>query len=203
MSQQIARLEAEVGTVLVVRTRRGIRLTEAGEALLVPAERILEDVRDARAELAALAALSAERLRFGSFPTATQSVLAHLVTTFRARHPDIELVIVDDKTDHLLARLRDGALGLARRVTSPRTGCSAASAGTYGDALAHRDQRARARVVAVPVTPEGGVEPALPAGGDQVGHPVGAGGADEHLVAQVLELHRRVRQPVPVGTTTT
>src|ERR671920_898049 len=70
ISQQIAALERETATTLVDRGARGIRLTDAGEALVRHADGILTRITDAEAELEAIAGLAAGRLRLGSFPTA-------------------------------------------------------------------------------------------------------------------------------------
>src|SRR5205085_11633857 len=54
LSQQIRRLEEEVGLALVERTTRHVAFTEAGEFLVARARRVLAEIDGARAELAAL-----------------------------------------------------------------------------------------------------------------------------------------------------
>src|SRR4051795_9821825 len=66
VSQQIAALEREAGTVLVQRNARGIRLTEAGAALARPAAPRLPRLAEAEAELAAIAGLRGGRLRLAA-----------------------------------------------------------------------------------------------------------------------------------------
>src|ERR671917_1340053 len=68
VSQQIAALEREAGTRLVERSARGVRLTEAGRALVRHADVILARLADAEAELEAIAGLRGGRLRLRSFP---------------------------------------------------------------------------------------------------------------------------------------
>src|ERR671919_1581720 len=63
VSQQIAALEREAGAVLVQRSARGVRLTEAGEALVRHAEAIMARLAEAEAELEAIAGLRGGRLR--------------------------------------------------------------------------------------------------------------------------------------------
>src|SRR5881398_4224890 len=70
VSQQIAALEREAGTVLVQRNARGVRLTEAGEALVRHTDAILARLAEAEAELEAIAGLRGGRLRIVAFPTA-------------------------------------------------------------------------------------------------------------------------------------
>src|SRR5665213_440458 len=69
ISQSIARLEAETGTTLVVRDRRGIRPTAAGATLVGHAETIFAQVEAAEADLAAVLGIRAGRLRVASFPS--------------------------------------------------------------------------------------------------------------------------------------
>jgi DNA-binding transcriptional LysR family regulator len=119
VSQQMARLEAEVGATLMERTPRGVRLTEAGHALLARATAILELVRDAESDLQAISGLSARRLRLGSFPSATQALTPRALAAFRAGHPDVHVVLTDDEPERNLERLRERALDLAI-VHAPR-----------------------------------------------------------------------------------
>ena len=70
ISQQIAALEREAGAVLVERSARGVRLTEAGEAVVRHAEGILARLAEAEAELEAIAGLRGGRLRMAAFESA-------------------------------------------------------------------------------------------------------------------------------------
>src|SRR5918999_341238 len=69
VSQQIAALEREAGAMLIERNPRGIRLTDAGEALVRHADGILARLAEAEAELEAIAGLRGGRLRLGSLPS--------------------------------------------------------------------------------------------------------------------------------------
>ena len=75
VSQQIAALEREAGTTLVERNARGVRLTDAGRALVAHADVILARLADAEAELEAIAGLRGGRLRLASFPTAGATLM--------------------------------------------------------------------------------------------------------------------------------
>lgn len=113
VSQQMAKLEAELGTPLLVRARGGIALTDAGRALLARTRTILAEVRTAQAELDALAVARSGTVRLGSFPTATQTFVAGVLGTFAERFPDVAVTLVDDEPHHNVARLHDRALDLA------------------------------------------------------------------------------------------
>src|SRR5690242_16185022 len=87
LSQQIRRLEQEVGLALVERTTRRVALTEAGEQLVARAQRILGEVDAARADLAALAGVRAGRLVIGAMQSLGPVDLSALLSAFHAAHP--------------------------------------------------------------------------------------------------------------------
>ena len=125
VSQQIAALEREAGTVLLERRSRGVVLTEAGQVLVRHAEAVLAQLAAAEAELTALEDLRSGRLRLASFATAGASLLPLAVDAFRARHPEIALSIQQASPQESVERLRDGALDLAITVdldSSPAEG---------------------------------------------------------------------------------
>ncbi|HYI20476.1 MAG TPA: LysR family transcriptional regulator [Solirubrobacteraceae bacterium] len=119
ISQQMARLEAEVGILLVERTARGVQLTPAGELLHLRAQRILAEAQEAFAELNALAGLRSGRLRIGSFPSATQAFTTGVLKAYRERFPGVDVVLVEDEPHHNLARLRDREIDLALLFSWP------------------------------------------------------------------------------------
>src|SRR4051794_15318188 len=91
VSQQIAALEREAGSQLVTRGSRGIKLTEAGEALVRHADAILTRLADAEAELEAIAGLRGGRLRLAAFPTGGATPVPLAIANCRERSPGIEL----------------------------------------------------------------------------------------------------------------
>src|ERR687889_1046658 len=91
VSQQIAALERETATTLVDRGARGIRLTDAGEALVRHADAILTRLTDAEAELEAIAGLRGGRVRLASFSTAGSTFVPHAIANFHDRYPDVEI----------------------------------------------------------------------------------------------------------------
>src|SRR3954452_20527151 len=70
VSQQVAALERETGTKLLERGPRGVRLPDAGRALVEHADAILACIDDAEQELAAIAGLRGGRLRLATFQSA-------------------------------------------------------------------------------------------------------------------------------------
>jgi len=113
VSQQVAALERETGTTLLERGPRGVRLTEAGRALVAHADAILARIADAEEELAALAGLRGGRLRIASFQSAGATLVPRAVKAFHDRHPEVELGMIEAEPDEAQARLRSGDIDLA------------------------------------------------------------------------------------------
>src|SRR5450755_4082820 len=113
VSQSIARLEAETGTTLVTRDRRGVRPTAAGTTLVDHAEAIFAQVEAAEADLTAVLGVRAGRLRVASFPSAGATLMPLAVATFRERHPDVALTLAEGEPEEIAPRLRAGEFDLA------------------------------------------------------------------------------------------
>lgn len=105
ISQQIAKLEAEAGQPLLERHARGVRLTEAGTALVRRAERIELQLRAARSELDDIAGLRSGTVRLGTFPTAGAGLLPRVVKDFKSRHPAVALTVRSSRFAALRAML--------------------------------------------------------------------------------------------------
>jgi LysR family transcriptional activator of glutamate synthase operon len=113
LSQQIRRLEAEVGIALVDRTTRRVALTEAGELLVTRARRALAEVDAARAELEDVAGVRAGHLTIGAIPTTGPVDLSGLMVDFLARHSAVELTVHERSSEELADLLRLDQLDLA------------------------------------------------------------------------------------------
>jgi len=120
LSQQIGRLEREVGAPLFVRGARKVELTPAGELLLPHARRILTDESQARADLRSYLGLEKGRLRLGLIQTTTSAVdVVEPVALFHDRHPGVEVQITNQTTTEMLAAIQAGELDLAIVGISP------------------------------------------------------------------------------------
>jgi DNA-binding transcriptional LysR family regulator len=113
VSQAVARLEAETGTTLVVRDRRGVRPTAAGATLVEHAEVIFAQVEAAEASLAAVLGVRGGRLRVASFPSAGATLMPEAVAIFRQRHPDVALTLAEGEPEEMAPRLRAGEFDMA------------------------------------------------------------------------------------------
>jgi DNA-binding transcriptional LysR family regulator len=113
VSQQMAALERRAGMPLLERTTRGVRLTDAGDALLRHAEAILAEQTLAERELEAIAGLRGGRVRLASFPTAGAALVPVAVSLFSARYPEVELAVLEAEPEESVPMLRAGELEVA------------------------------------------------------------------------------------------
>lgn len=114
ISVQIRTLETETGTKLFIRTPRRVLLTEAGEALLERARKILREHDAALSELAEIAGAKRGRLRIGSASAMISGdALPRLLREIRRRHPPAELIVTSGTSDALVKLLLAGELDLA------------------------------------------------------------------------------------------
>jgi LysR family transcriptional regulator, hydrogen peroxide-inducible genes activator len=110
LSTQIKKLEKELGVELFERQPRQVLLTAAGERVLEHARRAVDEA-DAVREVARLAHdPESGSLRMGVFPTLGPYLLPHLVPALHRRFPQLELLLVEEKTEVVLERLHDGHL---------------------------------------------------------------------------------------------
>lgn len=113
LSQQIALLEAELGAELFDRSRRAIRLTAAGTALLPEARRLLADLDATLRQVRRVADGAVGRFAVGFVPSAANGCLPQVLAAYRAAHPDVELVLRELGPDPLLRGLHERSLDVA------------------------------------------------------------------------------------------
>src|SRR3954470_4240205 len=113
VSQQIAALEREAGAVLVERNARGVRLTDAGAALVGHADAIIARLDAAERELEAIAGLRGGPLRLVASPSAGASLMPLAVAEFRRRHPAVELSLEPAEPAEAMDALRGGECDVA------------------------------------------------------------------------------------------
>ncbi|MEV5505186.1 LysR family transcriptional regulator [Streptomyces orinoci] len=125
LSQQIRALERELGAALFHRARGNITLTDAGEALLPLARRILADTETAHREVQEVAQLRRGRVRLGAPPSLCASLVPDVLRAYHARFPGIELLIDEGGSQDLVRTLAAGGLDLALIITPLGVGAPA------------------------------------------------------------------------------
>ncbi|HLL33544.1 MAG TPA: LysR substrate-binding domain-containing protein [Streptomyces sp.] len=113
LSASIRALERELQTPLFVRTTRRVTLTEAGRALLVEAERVLDRVRAAHEAVAAVQGVLRGTLALGTEQCIAGVPVAGLLAAFRRRHPDVEIRLRQAGSGALAEEVAAGRLDLA------------------------------------------------------------------------------------------
>ena len=113
LSTQIRKLEAELGVALVERNPRRVMLTPAGHEAAERARRIVAEVEQMKEAARHDQDPESGAVRLGLFPTLGPYLLPHVVPAVRRRFPQLELLLVEEKSDVLLARLREGRLDAA------------------------------------------------------------------------------------------
>ncbi|MEN1957078.1 LysR substrate-binding domain-containing protein [Luteimonas changyuni] len=113
LSTQIRKLEEELGVVLVERAPRNVMLTPAGNEVAARARRVMADVEQMREAARRSQDPEAGKVTLGLFPTLGPYLLPHVVPGIRARFPELELLLVEEKSDVLLERLQQGRLDAA------------------------------------------------------------------------------------------
>jgi DNA-binding transcriptional LysR family regulator len=119
LSQQVGRLERELGVELLRRTTRRVEVTEAGEVVLDRARRALAEVDAVRADVDALLGLVRGTLRLGGVPPIGGTHPAALIAEFTAAHPGVAVTVHEGVAFALLDQLRDGSLDLVIALVDP------------------------------------------------------------------------------------
>ncbi|MBX5481477.1 MAG: LysR family transcriptional regulator [Myxococcaceae bacterium] len=113
ISRQLSALERELGVRLLVRTPRGVALTEAGEKFLAHAREALSTLRAASSELHEIAESPRGAVSLGVLPTVGAYVLPGLLAAFLKAHPHIRLKLRESLHEELKDQVADGTLDLA------------------------------------------------------------------------------------------
>lgn len=112
LSRGIKELETELGVHLLVRSNRGITLTEYGEHLVSRARLIVEEVRRAKDEIETLKGSMDGRVAIGVSPVTPSARFVDCLTRFRRRYPNVSLEIEEMRPNKLIEALREGRLDL-------------------------------------------------------------------------------------------
>lgn len=110
LSQQVQALEQDVDTMLLTRSKRGVRLTAAGETLYHHARRIVSELEQASVAIRELEGLERGELRIGVVQTVNDYLMPLLASRFAELYPQIRLLIDECSSDEIELRLENGDL---------------------------------------------------------------------------------------------
>jgi LysR family hydrogen peroxide-inducible transcriptional activator len=113
LSQQIRKLEDELGVKLFDRLGRSVRLTEFGQSFLPRARTVLRDLEAARSEVIERKSSTGGSLCIGVIPTIAPYFLPEVLPKFSRDWPQAKLSVVEEITPHLLEKLRTGSIDIA------------------------------------------------------------------------------------------
>jgi LysR family hydrogen peroxide-inducible transcriptional activator len=112
LSQQISKLEEEVGTELFVRLGHSIKLTPAGKAFLPKAKSILNQISMAVNEMQTVAKVETGSVTIGAISSAGPYLLPKVIQSFRRKHPWVRLKVVEGTRPELLTQLRNAEVDM-------------------------------------------------------------------------------------------
>jgi len=113
LSQQIKKLEEELGQPLIRRSRKGAQLTEFGESMLPQALQILSGAQNMQEEAAFGKEELSGRVSIGAIPTVAPYLMPSIIREVMQQYPEIQLRVIESTTDELVAQLREGRLDFA------------------------------------------------------------------------------------------
>jgi LysR family transcriptional regulator, hydrogen peroxide-inducible genes activator len=113
LSQQIIKLEDELGARLFDRLGRSVRLTEPGKTFLPRARAVLREIEAARGDVAEQRESTGGSVTIGVIPTIAPYYLPQRLTSFSRKFPQVQLTVVEEITPLLLEQIRDGKADLA------------------------------------------------------------------------------------------
>lgn len=119
LTQAVAQLERLVGARLFDRTKRSVQLTPAGEALVPPVRDLLARAQSLPAQARAAAGGELGRLRVAFVSTAGFALLPHWLRAFRARHPRVQMELIEATGDVQLQALARGDVDAGVMLHSP------------------------------------------------------------------------------------
>jgi molybdate transport repressor ModE-like protein len=121
VSQHVRRLERRLGTALLERRGRGVRLTEAGQVLARHGATVTAALDAAATEVAALTGLRTGRVRLVAFPSSSATLVPTALAYLRSRHPDLRVSLDESEPPLSIQQLREGACDIAVAFSYPGT----------------------------------------------------------------------------------
>jgi LysR family transcriptional regulator, benzoate and cis,cis-muconate-responsive activator of ben and cat genes len=116
LSRQMRELEEEIGFLLLERTAKTVRLTEAGKVFLVEARAVLNQAEQAVAKARAVASMPGIEINVGYAPSLTIQILNQALRTFQDHFPQVRVALHELTTEEMLTQINSGKLQIALTV---------------------------------------------------------------------------------------
>lgn len=101
LSQQLSKLEQELGLLLFRRTTNSVELTQAGQVFVERAQQIIDTIEQLKQEMDDMAQMRRGRLVVGTLPITGAHILPLVLPVFGEKYPQIEVVLVEETTAKL------------------------------------------------------------------------------------------------------
>ncbi|MCM3341265.1 LysR family transcriptional regulator [Paenibacillus sp. MER TA 81-3] len=105
LSQQLSKLEKEIGVLLFQRTTNSVELTHAGEVFVDRAQKIMDAMEQLKSEMSDISQTKKGKVVIGTMPITGSHILPHVLPQFHLRYPEINLMLVEDTSTSNLERM--------------------------------------------------------------------------------------------------
>lgn len=105
LSQQLSKLEKEIGVLLFQRTTNSVDMTYAGEVFMERAQKILDSLEQLKKEMADISQTRTGKVTIGTMPITGSHLLPHVLPLFHKKYPDIELVLTEEPSTSTLVKM--------------------------------------------------------------------------------------------------
>jgi LysR family hydrogen peroxide-inducible transcriptional activator len=113
LSQQLSKLEKEIGVLLFQRTTNSVEVTYAGSLFVEKAQSILDMVEQLKSEMADISQMRKGKLVVGSLPITGAHVLPMVLPVFQARYPEIEIMLMEETSTNLEHMTASGQIDIS------------------------------------------------------------------------------------------
>ncbi|HEX7057081.1 MAG TPA: LysR family transcriptional regulator [Bacilli bacterium] len=108
LSQQLSKLEKELGVILFQRSTNSVELTYAGQAFVENARKIIDSVEQLKQEMDDISQMRKGKLIVGSLPITGSHILPKVLPVYKAKYPQVDITLIEDTTDKLIEHTTGG-----------------------------------------------------------------------------------------------
>ncbi len=101
LSQQLAKLEKEIGLLLFQRNTNSVELTHAGNVFVAKAQHVLDMIEQIKKEMDDISQMRKGRLIIGSLPITGSHILPLVLPVFQSKYPEIEIILIEETSANL------------------------------------------------------------------------------------------------------